>query len=137
MSEKPLKPRDYLKTPQVFGETPDAPLRDDLHESGDPEFTRASAARLQSSLAHTALTTMRAKHMKMAGLSERSGIKPRQLYRLLHGESWMQIHDIVGLSRALNRDLAVGLGYASEDDGVPQISFSTGGQPSPRNSFLD
>lgn len=65
----------------------------------------ARAAQVQSEIAEAVLLIARRREIRRRHLSEALGVDARQLYRLLNGESWMSLRDLVVMSSTLGFNL--------------------------------
>lgn len=95
------QPRDYLVEPQAFGGG-----QVDLKYQGDEiERHRAAGAAIQAGIVHTVERLMHRNGYTRRTLARTTGIQPERLGRLLRGERWITLPDIVALGVALEIDL--------------------------------
>lgn len=99
----PTHPRDFFEVPQAFGAV-GAKLRDDLGQDRRVR-DRATAAVHQHRVVQSIHKLTRHGSLKKTALSKASGISSRRLSRVLTGEAWMHLYDLVALGRVLGLDL--------------------------------
>lgn len=95
------QPRDYLVEPQAFGGG-QVELRD---QGEEVERHRAAGAAIQAGLAHTVERLMHRNGYTRRTLARTTRIQPERLGRLLRGERWITLPDVVALGMALEIDL--------------------------------
>lgn len=97
------QPRELLETPELFADL-NVPISKEY--STGIHHHDAVAAQLQSVIAYTVKSVIKTQGRRQKIVAEQAGMDYKRLYRLLRGETWMKMSDIVGLSRALDMDLA-------------------------------
>lgn len=95
------QPREYLVEPQAFGGG-----QVELLPQPDPDGHHiASAAAIQAGVAHTVDRLMHQQGHTRRTLARSTGIPQERLGRLLRGERWMTLPDLVALGAELEHDL--------------------------------
>lgn len=106
MPTSPGPPRDLLADPYTFGRH-GARLHPDYQEHSSPLRATALAALAQSRMAAaiTAHLDRSGAGLTRQGVAQSAGISSRHLFGILTGRSWASLHDIVGLSLAMDAKL--------------------------------
>lgn len=118
-----MRPKDYLVIPQLFGR-PGIEIREEHRQNAfGVGGQRATAAELQSIISLHIGLQMRRARLTQAETASEARITTRQLHRILTGETWMKLPDLVGLSQALKTDLAFAAVHDKTLDEHRYISF--------------
>ncbi|GAA4909638.1 hypothetical protein GCM10025789_31040 [Tessaracoccus lubricantis] len=88
----------------LFGTGPVALVRAEERDA-DWRDEDARAATAQSDIARAIFRRMAVMRKSQAALARDVGIHPKTLSRLLHGRSWMELHDAIVISQALRVNL--------------------------------
>lgn len=99
----PKHPRDFFEVPQMFGSGA-VRVRDDLGRDRRLR-DRATAAVHQHRVVQTVQRLMLSQGLKQTSLAAATGISSRRLSRVLTGEAWVHVYDLVALGRVLGLDL--------------------------------
>lgn len=109
-----MQPRDYLDEPELFAD-PNASVKKDLKAEGSAHRHDAVAAELQSVIAYTVKSRVKIDGRNLNAVATSAGMDYKRLYRLLTGQTWIKLADIVGLSYVLSIDLARIYEYRGKD----------------------
>ena len=109
-----MQPRDYLDEPELFAD-PNASVKKDLKAEGSAHRHDAVAAELQSVIAYTVKSRVKIDGRNLNAVAASAGMDYKRLYRLLTGQTWIKLADVVGLSYVLGTDLARIYEYRGKD----------------------
>lgn len=85
---------------------PNASVKKNLKAEGSPDRHEAVAAELQSVIAYTVKSRVKIDGRNLNAVAASAGMDYKRLYRLLTGQTWIKLADVVGLSYVLGIDLA-------------------------------